>query len=450
MPISKNVAQETYSGVTDALSHPHFLLQLDGTVVLANKAAKQQFCISEEQLDSVRIQDLVVDEPDKIAQALKLWARNASPVITKLTFKEQRGIVPIFICKGNAIRLLNHQTRAFLMLQCQEKSKVTAVFMSLNKRIEQLEYEKRFQFNEREKAERLNQELELRVKERTEDLEKAYAQLRKSLDEFQQAQEQLVRTERLASLGNLVAGVAHEINTPIGVCVTASTYLQNQVQRFKEGYSHGRLKRVDFESYLDASSESSTLIHTNLERAAGLIESFKQLAVDQTSDQKREVNLQQFFTELLTSLGPYFKHSSHQYSLECEDDIEIDTFPGAIGQIVTNLISNSIVHGFEGITQGRIFIKVSRQDQHILIHYSDNGVGITDEVAERIFEPFYTTKRNKGGSGLGMNIIYNLVKDKLDGNINLTSKANQGFGLEILLPLSIKSKTAKLTAKPAT
>jgi nitrogen-specific signal transduction histidine kinase len=258
----------TFSGVSDSLSVPHFLLTLDGTIVLANKAAKATFSNPHIQIEGLNIQDIVSDSPEKLKGILRIWSGNQSPMLSKLSFKMKDNADKQFLCKGCTMRILNHKPSAFLLLQCQDKNKSISVFLALNKRIEQLEHEKSLQFNEKEKVDRLNKELELRVKERTEELEKAYSNLSKSLVEFKQAQEQLVRTERLASLGSLVASVAHEISTPIGVCVTAASHLEQHVGKFKQHYSQGKLTRTDFESYLNTSSESSSIINYNLKRAA--------------------------------------------------------------------------------------------------------------------------------------------------------------------------------------
>ena len=232
----------------------------------------------------------------------------------------------------------------------------------------------------------------------------------------------------------MVAGVAHEINTPVGVCMTASSYLMEQTTHYQDLYQKNALTRSDFESLLDAAAESSSIMIANLGRAADLVRSFKQLAVDQTSDECRQINMKSYLEELLISLRPYFHRTSHSIKLKCPDDIDIKSQPGALSQIINNLIGNSIQHGFEGVTEGLVNIEISREEKNILLHYSDNGNGISGENLKQIFDPFFTTKRNQGGSGLGMNIVYNLVTNKLNGAINVTSKSHQGIDFYIKFP----------------
>ena len=277
--------------------------------------------------------------------------------------------------------------------------------------------------------------LEELVAERTVELRKTNGHLQNSLEQLQQAQEQLIQSEKLAALGGLVAGVAHEINTPVGVGVTAISHLQMKLEQYAARYQTGQLTREDFESLLATAAEASQIIQKNLNRAANLIRSFKQVAVDQTSNELRELNLKEYLGEVLQSLLPNLKAGKHTAEVNCPGDIALFTHAGAISQVITNLVMNSITHGFDGKQQGRIKINVEKLSHGaIRIDYIDDGKGMSAETVNRVFEPFFTTRRGQGGSGLGMHIVYNLVSQTLGGHIGCSSIKDEGVVFRIDLP----------------
>lgn len=282
-----------------------------------------------------------------------------------------------------------------------------------------------------EALQKLNAELEHRVDARTRDLQSANGQLRRTLDELRQAQKQLVESEKMAALGALVAGVAHEINTPLGIGVTAASHLEAESKRVRGLVADGSLKRSDLESYLDTAGSSSELILRNLKRADHLVKSFKQVAVDQSSEQRRVIELGAYLEEILTSLHPRLKRTKHEIRVDCDPQIRVNTFPGALYQVVVNLVINSLVHGFENIEAGRVDLVVRCADGQVELDYRDNGCGMPETVRSRIFEPFFTTKRGHGGSGLGMHIVYNLVTQMLGGT--LTCESTSGAGVRFLV-----------------
>ena len=249
------------------------------------------------------------------------------------------------------------------------------------------------------------------------------------------AQNELIGAEKLAALGGMVGGIAHEINTPIGICVTAASYLHVQTVAFERLYASGHIKRSDMETYLRAAKEASESLDSNLQRAANLIKSFKQVAVDQSSEERRRFNLREYIGEILDSLRPRLKRTSHIVAVDCPEDLEVVGYPGAYSQILTNLIMNSLIHGFEGVSMGRISISAARTDGEISLRYSDNGCGLSDAAAARVFEPFFTTRRDQGGSGLGMHITQNLVVQKLKGTITCRSAPGEGVEFSIRIPL---------------
>ncbi|GAK57940.1 PAS/PAC sensor signal transduction histidine kinase [Candidatus Vecturithrix granuli] len=282
----------------------------------------------------------------------------------------------------------------------------------------------------------LNEELEQRVEERTAELQRTNLALQESLETLRRAQEQLIQSEKMAALGALVAGVSHEISTPIGVGVTAASNLQEKTRELQIRYDENSMTRSDLEKYLHIAVESAELILKNLQRAAEQMHGFKQVAVDQTSGEKRAFNLKTYIEEVLRSLHPKLKRTKHTVSVEGPEDIECHSYPGAFSQIITNFVMNSLIHGFEHQEQGQIVIEIRRENGNILLRYSDNGRGMPEEERSRIFEPFYTTKREQGGSGLGLNIIHNLVSHQLNGSIECQSEPGKGTTFIIQLPNS--------------
>lgn len=280
----------------------------------------------------------------------------------------------------------------------------------------------------------LNSELEHKVDERTKALQKANESLNESLDELNHAQDQLVQSEKMAALGELVAGVAHEINTPVGVAVTAASHFEVVVKHHVELYQKGSLSRGDFENFMGKASEISEMVLVNLKRAADLVSSFKQLAVDQSSGERRSFNLKEYIRETLVSLQPKFKRTHHHIEVNCPDDYEMYSHPGAIAQVLTNLLMNSLIHGFDDIEHGHISIDVEAKEDEVVLSYRDNGKGIKSEHLKKIFDPFFTTKRGLGGSGLGMNIVYNIVTQTLGGTIACNSEEGMGVEFKLILP----------------
>lgn len=274
---------------------------------------------------------------------------------------------------------------------------------------------------------KLNEELEMRVATRTAELNTANEDLRR-------ATEHLVQSEKLASLGSVVAGVAHELNTPIGNTLTVATALQVQTRLFRAQLSEGSIKRSELAHYLDNCEESATLLERNSRRASELIGNFKQVAVDQTSARRRQFNLRQTMEEVLSTLQPQFKHVAHSIELNIPADVMMDSYPGPLEQVLTNLINNSLVHGFESRTDGLITITVAQKGEQINMVYADNGCGVPEELHRRIFDPFFTTKMGKGGSGLGLYLVYNLVTGMLGGSIRIHSRKGQGTRFEMNLP----------------
>ncbi len=252
---------------------------------------------------------------------------------------------------------------------------------------------------------------------------------------LRQVMDQLVQSEKLAALGSLVAGVAHELNTPLGNARTMASALGEEVRVFATAVESGALRRSQVETFLSRSREAVDLLERNAARAADLISHFKQVAVDQTSIRRRRFDLRQTVEELLVTLRPQLKRTAHQIEVEIPADLELDSYPGPLEQVLANLVNNSLIHGFVGIEAGVIRLQATLPDPlHVQIEYMDNGVGISEGFHTRIFEPFFTTRLGSGGSGLGLYIVYNLVTGVLGGTIQVCSSPGQGLVFTLILP----------------
>ncbi|WP_025899610.1 PAS domain S-box protein [Sneathiella glossodoripedis] len=262
----------------------------------------------------------------------------------------------------------------------------------------------------------------------------AEKRLRETLSTLQLTQAELVQSEKLASLGSLVAGVAHEINTPIGVGVTAASHLHEKVQKLQVAVENGTLKKSDFLSFLNTAERSTKITETNLMRASDLIKSFKQVAVDQSSEASRTFALVDYIEEVLLSLQPQLKKYKHQVKVTGDRDIIVESLPGPIAQIITNLVMNSIIHAFPDQEVGEITINVKRRGEMLDVTYRDNGCGMDEQTVSKIFDPFFTTRRGAGGSGLGLHILFNQVTQSLGGTIKCNSVVGEGTEFHFSFP----------------
>lgn len=304
---------------------------------------------------------------------------------------------------------------------------------SFNKMMVKINEEMKIRVKTQEELENINDRLEIMVEERTIELKRSKAELEMSLTALRETQDYLIRTEKMAALGNLVAGVSHEINTPLGVSVTSISYLENLNNKSIEELKVGNMTKEKLIEFFNKNIENIEIISYNLNRALELISSFKQVAVDQSHDPLMDIDLGEYLEKVLKSLKHEYKRSKHKISINSEG-INIRTYPGAISQIVTNFIINSLIHGFEGVEEGLIEINAWIEGEYVLIVYRDNGRGISQENLNKIFDPFFTTRKEKGGSGLGLNIVYNLVTQKLNGNIYCSSNIGEGVEFIVKIP----------------
>lgn len=292
------------------------------------------------------------------------------------------------------------------------------------------------ELNSKRELKALNSTLENRVLERSSELALANKELLATLQTLKHTQNELIATEKMASLGSLVAGVAHELNTPIGNSLLASTTLIDRINEFERDMTNGVILRSKLVVYLQEISEGCELIAGSLHRAANLINSFKQVAVDQTNDQRRVFDLQQVLQDILSTFSPRLRRANCTATLDVQGIFNLDSYPGSVGQVISNLINNALIHAFEGRDSGAIEICAAKFDEAwVEIVFSDNGAGMSEHVLRHVFDPFFTTKMGKGGSGLGMNIVYNIVLGILGGRIDIQTAIGKGTSVKVLLPL---------------
>ena len=282
-----------------------------------------------------------------------------------------------------------------------------------------------------------NNKLAEKVQARTDALKESNQELLSTLEKLHQFQGQLVETEKMASLGDMVAGIAHEVNTPIGLGVTASTLLGDRLMDIKNAFEDKTLKSSQLKKFLTQGEENIGIIYRNLERAAKLISSFKKVAVDQSSVDTRIFNINELLEEVYLTLKAKLTKKQVVLNIDCPEDLIVESKPGPINQILLNLILNSLIHGFEGKPEGVINISVIYLSDQLHINYTDDGVGIDENIKAKIFEPFTTTKRGSGGSGLGLHLVFNIITQALNGHIDFESELGSGTKFNITFPATL-------------
>lgn len=282
----------------------------------------------------------------------------------------------------------------------------------------------------------LNQNLEMKVNQRTIALKEANQELLSTLERMHQYQTKIVENEKMASLGQMVAGVAHEVNTPLGLGITGSTLLKDKLEELKSHFDNKTLTSSHMSRFIEDGVENLDLIYRNLNRAAELVSSFKQLAVTHETQEGKRVNLCLFTQEVISTLTGELAKFPHKVSVEGDNTLEVWTKPPVVQQIIENLISNSLIHAFNAEQHGNIVITISQNNNNAIIDYQDDGNGVPINIRNRIFDPFVTTRRGEGGSGLGMHLVYNLVTQALDGSIKLDTEATKGAHFVIEIPIA--------------
>jgi signal transduction histidine kinase len=314
-----------------------------------------------------------------------------------------------------------------LRVPVSNSSELGLLAENFNRLMEYLEKEKTLRLEAEGSLSRLNQRLDHRVKERTKDLER-------SMEDLTMAQERLVQTEKMAALGGLVAGVAHEINTPLGTSTTAASYIQDIARKIRDKFQSGEMKKSDFERFLEDTVDSLEIILYNLSRSSEIIKDFKNVAVGKTLEDYSDINLYGFFNEIIQSVTPRFGTTRPIFELFVDEDLNLRSDPKQLHQVFTNLFINAWIHGFEQSAGGKITVRAGKKEGKTWIEVQDNGKGMRQNQKQKAFNPFYTTRRGAGGTGLGLHIVYNIVVSSLKGQIELESEEGKGSLFKISLP----------------
>ncbi|AZZ93810.1 sensor histidine kinase [Hahella sp. KA22] len=285
------------------------------------------------------------------------------------------------------------------------------------------------------RADALKDTLNAQLSARSGELEHANTLLQESLDNLMRTQDELVRAEKLSSLGMMVAGVAHELNTPLGASLVTLSSMQRQAVELKEAFARG-LRRSDMNDYFARFEQGAGIILSNLNRSAQLVHSFKQLATDRAGAERRVFSLRGLIEDMLLTTWLRIHKREHQLVTDIDPDLELDSYPGALSQVLENLVNNAMKHAFQDMPQGRVWLSAQRRNDQIAeIEVRDNGAGIPPEILPKVFDPFFTTKRNQGGTGLGLHLTHQLVTNVLGGTINISSAIGHGCVVKIELPL---------------
>ncbi len=371
-----------------------------------------------------KYKSLHVNEDEKNLQFQKEYALNLANIVLKVKYSK---------------RILIDKKEGLLIVSVFALSFFISILMYL------ILKERKLLKNNRRYIERKNKdilarsdELEQMVKVRTSELAEANellnlknTELQNTIDALHETRDLLLVAERYSTAGSMIAGISHEINTPLGNARTASSFLISKVNKFMDSYKNNTVTKQDFEKIISVIMESAKMIDINMIKASELISSFKNVTADQTHEHCRNFNVKQYIDEIFLSIKPRLRRTNHSILVECSENLYINSYPGMLSQIITNLAINSIIHGFENIERGVISISCFKKNSMFTLIYADNGCGMTPEVKEHVFDSFFTTKRGKGGTGLGMNIVYNIVVEELKGSIECESSPGNGVKFTI-------------------
>jgi len=354
-------------------------------------------------------------------------------VIVAILFTSLIGIMGVFIARSisNPLRGLMREMRAIVAGRYEHEIEGTAASDEIGDMARNLEV-----FRENAVARRVAETELRRAKEHAET----------ALSDLQRAQRNLIEAEKLAALGGLVAGVAHEVNNPVGISLTVASSFARRVEEFSSEVQAGTLRRSRLDDFISGSRDAAQQLVGNLQRAGELIQSFKQVAVDRSHEERRQFDLREATDQIIISLRPALRKVPVELSIAGPEGLLMDSYPGSYGQVLTNLFLNAIVHGFPDGRSGRVIIDMrpigSREVEVIL---ADDGVGMTEEVQRRAFDPFFTTRRNQGGTGLGLHIVYNIVTQRLGGRLSCDSQVGRGTVFTLLLPRTAPRPSFELT-----
>lgn len=408
--ITINQSQKKYKSLIENSDALIFSMDTDGTMLTFNSLVNKYANIDNEALKNSSFFDFFPDDKDKLKwkEHLKESCLNKKPYSTIYEYFDNTNNRVVF--KVKIIPITNKAGEVYQLI---------ATFFNIVELVEAQEDIEKLMKTENIKLEKL-------VIERTQSLELAM--------------EELIHKEKLASLGSLVSGISHEINTPLGVAVSASSYLKSIALKSKDKLLSGKLTKTEFIKFVDHLEDSVLIIENNLIRASDLIQSFKQISINKTYTENTTFNIHDYLDATLKSLHHETRIKGHEIILECPNNLNIYGNPGSFSQVITNLILNSIIHGFDEGVKGKISIKTHESNDWIVIEYNDNGKGIPKEIQSKVFDPFFTTNRKQGGSGLGLNIVYNIITGQFGGKIQVSSEIGLGTSFTIQLPKNHKEK----------
>lgn len=402
------VSEEKYRLLIENIDDMIYSLTPEGQFIAINQKFEKELGIDRRQIIGNGLEVIFPEEEQlqfwkaQIAKVVDTQSRYAFP----FAYVRQNGkrsiyninLIPMFNIQGQVSMILGSNADITELVEAQEE--IQALHVKEKETLEQM------------------------VNERTEELH--------------QAMDELIEKEKMASLGSLVSGIAHEINTPLGVSVSAASYLAAIHEQTSGSMSQGTLTKSQLGEFFRNLEETSTILNTNLYRASELVKSFKEISINQITEDLTCFNFKDYLDMILLSLKHEYKNSGHTFEINCASELIVNSYPGVFAQIFTNLIMNALIHGLKSKEHGVIHIEVIREEHYMNIHFFDDGIGIEPEFLSRIFEPFFTTNRGKGGSGLGLNVVYNLVTGKLNGKISCQSKLGEGTHFYIRLPLILE------------
>ncbi len=348
----------------------------------------------------------------------------------------RRLLAPLARLTGHVAQLGN--AGAQRQIELEAGGEIGTLGDAFNKMMADLDHRQAEQARIEGEMRRLNANLERIVSERTAALIASNEELEAVISRLTIAQKELVEAEKLAALGALVAGIAHELNTPIGNCTLIASKLSEQADELSSGIESGKIRKTELQKHLDELHVASGILGRNLDKAAALIASFKQIAVDRSSEARRRFLLDKVLTDTVLMMQPMLKQANCTVAVALPAGIEMDSFPGSLGQSIGALLENATVHAYPDRTGGRVDIRAERSGDSVTISVQDSGAGISRENLEHIFDPFFTTRLGQGGSGLGLHIVYNLVTGMLGGRIAVESTPGAGTHFRLTLPLTVQ------------
>ncbi|WP_345415124.1 ATP-binding sensor histidine kinase [Halioxenophilus aromaticivorans] len=435
-----NSVMKASQAVSSAIVLDDLLKNLMQIVIESAAADRGILILLEEGNWLIQAERSFADNDSKVLQGLPMAEHKEIPlsVLQYVSRTGNRIVLANAACHGNYVNddyIVSTSAKSILAIPLRLKNELTGILYLENRLTEDVFTSERIQLLEVLSSQivisienaKLYHNLERKVEERT-------SELNQSLEKLQQTQEHLVENEKMASLGRLVAGVAHELNTPIGVCVTATSHLGDESKFTQESLNDTSITKDELEEFLESCVEVTGVVSSNLARASDLISSFKKISVDISTDSFRTFNLYEYLQDVLQSLSPEIKKAEAKTELVCEETIEFTSNPSALTQIITNLIMNALIHAFYPGEEGNITISASETQDGIEMIFQDNGAGMDDETQRKIFEPFFTTNRSSGGTGLGMSILYNLVTHQMRGSISCNSSPGKGTSFHMTFP----------------